>query len=97
MMASDTARRRPTKSLERGTDFQLHVDGLPANVIDFTERRLMLCVERAKDEQQRMFLAALVVDYRARRAAVAWRAGRPVCIRVEPEEPISTSSRPPSA
>lgn len=84
-MATDRA-RRPTKRLERGTDFQLHaVDGsLPPNVIDFTERRLVLCVERAKDAQQRMFLVALLADYRTRLVAVAWRRGRPVALRVEP-------------
>ena len=85
MMASETA-RRPNKRLERGTDFQLYAGGtLPANVIDFTERRLLLCVERAKDAQQKLFLSALVVDYRARRCAVAWRRGRPVALRVEPD------------
>ncbi len=83
-MASDTV-RRSTKRLEQGTDFQLYaVEGLPANVIDFTERRLLLCVERAKDPQQKLFLAALVIDYRAGRVAVAWRRGRPAVLRVDP-------------
>jgi len=80
VMATDSA-RRATKRLERGTDFQLHVR-LPPNVVDFTERRLLLCVDRAKDAQQRLFLVALVSDYQAQRVAVAWRRGRPVALRV---------------
>ena len=63
------------------TEFQLHAE-LGPNVIDFTERRLLLCVERAKDPRQRLLLVALVSDYRAGHAAVAWRRGRPVPVRL---------------
>lgn len=67
---------------DRCTDFQLHLEGHASNVIDFTERKLVRYALATQDEQQRIVLMALIVDYRAGAVAVAWRQGRPIPLRV---------------
>lgn len=71
------ALRRPSTC----TEFQVHVDAGP-DVIDFTLRRLQLCVQLARDPRQKLALAALVQDYVDGNLAVAWRRGRPVPLRL---------------
>lgn len=72
---------------EKCTDFQLHVkkrEGI-RNVIDFTEQKLIRYAVKIKDQQQKLILLALIEDYRAGLAAVAWRRGSPVPLRVTKE------------
>lgn len=71
---------------EKCTEFQLHVKSVPSsNVIDFTERKLLIYVSNAKDQQQRAVLLALIEDYRNGHVAVAWRRGLPVPLRITKE------------
>lgn len=71
---------------EKCTDFQLHAGkDRPRNVIDFTEKRLIMYAEKCTDSQQRAILLKLIEDYRNGVVAVAWRRGYPVPIRVTKE------------
>jgi hypothetical protein len=81
-MATRNAAQFP-RSTERCTEFQLHCGTTePTNVIDFTERKLLIYLSQAQDPQQRAVLTALVEDYRLGLVAVAWRRGLPVPLRV---------------
>jgi len=79
-MATRNASNLPGRT-ERSTCFQLYTDN-PTNVIDLTERRLIMCAEKATDPQQKLVLMALIDDYRSGQVAVAWRSGKPVHLRV---------------
>ncbi len=86
LLSSDMATRNVADMPDRPdhcTDFQIYSGKTSAkNVIDFTERKLIAYALSVKDVQQKLVLAALVVDYRAGRMAIAWRRGLPVPIKV---------------
>lgn len=77
---ASVALKRPSSC----TEFQVHAQ-LGPNVIDFTERRLLRCAFSASSSRQRLLLVALTHDYLEGRTAVAWRRGRCVPLRIDPE------------
>lgn len=64
------------------TEFQLYVARPEENVVDLTERRLAVHMASARTVRNRMALKTLLADYKAGRAAIAWRAGKPVFLPV---------------
>lgn len=70
------------------TEFQLHksqltiFQGILHKIHDYTEHRLIRNINHARDEQQRLMLVALLHDYIEGEAAVAWKRGKPIWIRV---------------
>jgi hypothetical protein len=70
------------------TSFQLHksqmslFDGIQDKIVDYTERRLMRYADAVSDQQQRMVLMAMIVDYQRGYVAIAWKRGMPVAIKV---------------
>jgi hypothetical protein len=76
--------------LQRGdsTDFVLHKSqqvqfhGIQKKIIDYTEYRLIRFANACQDQQQKLVLMALIVDYRKGNVAIAWRRGTPTYIRV---------------
>lgn len=84
-MATRNAANLPRRT-EKCTDFQLHSGrGLEGNIIDFTEHKLLKYASKTSDAQQRLFLIAMVDDYKNGHIAVAWKCGRPTYIRVTRE------------
>lgn len=87
------ATRTPSKgSLTDGTEFQLHksqlmlFSGIMSKVIDFTEHKLLKCIDSVDDVQQKVVLKDLLDKYRKGTVAVSWRKGRPVQLPVTKEK-----------
>lgn len=70
------------------TEFQMHISQqamfsrIHNHVFDYTEKRLIKCIENATSDQQSVLLTALLEDYCSGNVAVAWRRGEPVYVRV---------------
>ena len=70
------------------TDFQLHKSqqtifgGIQKKVYDYSEYRLMVCIDSAKDQQQKLMLVALLSDYISGHVAIAWKRGQPIWVKV---------------
>jgi len=85
------ATRLPPGSTGNTTEFVLHksqqtlLSGTHDGVIDYAEKRLLRYAAATKDPQQRHSIEALLDNYRAGRAAVAWRRGEPVYVWVTRE------------
>ena len=71
--------------IDRCTEFQVHV-GKAGNVVDFTEFKLLRYSASVSDPQQKLIIAALIIDYRMGTIAVAWRRGKPVPLRMTKEK-----------
>jgi hypothetical protein len=72
-------------SLKECTSFVMHrsLHAMnAANVIDYSEQRLLRLAKSARDEQQRLVVMTLLHDYKNGDIAIGWRAGNPVFIRV---------------
>jgi hypothetical protein len=82
LMATRNAAGLPGRP-ERCTEFQLHSKA--ANVVDFTERKLLKLAAKVSDPQQKLTLVAVIQDYRDGNIAVAWKRGAPVYVRVTKE------------
>ena len=84
-MATRNAANLPGRP-DKCTDFQLHMGKrYGKNVVDFTERKLLGYALRTKDPQQQLMLMAMVEDYCKGNIAIAWKAGKPVFMRVTKE------------
>ncbi len=88
-MKTDMATRSSSagwKIGERSTEFQLHKSQLPASnvkkVLDYTEHRLRIFLQRILDPQQKQTLNEVIKKYCKGEVAVAWKAGKPVWINV---------------
>ncbi len=70
------------------TEFQLHKSqqtifhGIMNKILDYSEKRLIRCLNKASDTQQKMILVALLKDYLDGHVALAWNRGNPVWIKV---------------
>jgi len=91
-MKTDMATRSSSsgwKIGERSTEFQLHKSQLPASnvkkVLDYTEHRLRLFLQKILDPQQRETLVVVIRKYCKGEVAVAWKAGKPVWLHVTKE------------
>ena len=71
--------------VDRCTEFQIHV-GRCDNVVDFTEFKLLRYSASLADAQQKLIVAALIIDYRTGNIAIAWRRGKPVPLRITHEK-----------
>lgn len=78
--------KRPGESC---TEFQLHKSQTSLlnlkKVFDYTEYRLERYIDLMSDVQQKMTLESILKEYVLGLVAVAWKAGRPVWIRVTKE------------
>lgn len=87
MMASREPIKKGTLSANQ-TNFVLHksqqtiFNGIQSMIIDFTEHKLNKFAEGIIDQQQRLVVMALIVDYRKGEVAIAWKNGDPVFVRV---------------
>jgi len=78
----------PNVSLDSCTEFTLHVSqqGLLSTskrgLIDYSEKRLIRCIEQTEDRQQKLVLIALLHDYRKGQIALAWKRGQPTYLKV---------------
>jgi len=88
-MNSDMATKSSAKGWkigEKSTEFQMHKSQLSATnikkVLDYTEYRLRIFVQRISDDQQRETLLNIIKKYCKGEVAVAWKAGKPVWINV---------------
>jgi hypothetical protein len=54
-------------------------------LVDFSEYKLMQYIESVFDDQQRISLEGILKDYKAGKVALAWKAGRPVWLKVTKE------------
>ena len=87
-MITTMATRNPSETripLSECTEFQVHVSQrtTPANVIDYSEKKLMKLHKEATDPVRKLSLAALIEDYRRGHLALAWwRGNDPVSIKV---------------
>lgn len=70
---------------DRCTEFQMHGGDAGRNVIDFTERKLVLYAAKTHDSQQKLVLMSMVEDYRKGNIAIAWRHGAPIYLKVTKE------------
>jgi len=84
---------RYTKGLRIGepcTEFQLHRSQNPLtflkNVLDYSEHRLKRYIDHVVDEQQKFTLISVLKEYRAGLVAIAWKAGKPVWLKVTKEK-----------
>ena len=74
------------------TELQMHktqhpyFDAVKSKLIDFTEHKLVRCIDEAIDIQQQIELSLLLKNYKEGRAAVAWREGRPIFVTVTREK-----------
>ena len=93
-MNTSVATKKPTNSkvsMLGCTNFQLHksqlniFDGFRRRVIDYTEHRLIRYAKSLKDEQQRLVIMAMVMDYKNGSIAVAWKRGQPISMKVTKE------------
>lgn len=73
------------KRLEETTSFQLYAN-YNSNVVDFTERKLLMYATRITDAQQRLMIMALIKDYTDGNVVVAWKRGLPIYIKVMREK-----------
>jgi hypothetical protein len=89
-MATRTPKGPGHKPGEPCTEFQLHCSQSPLTfvrgVFDYSEFRLLKYIEQVADEQQKFTLKNVLKDYRAGKVAIAWKAGRPVWIKVTKEK-----------
>lgn len=63
------------------TCYQLHTSILSeevlANVIDYTEKKLVRKIEETRDAQKKLLLVAMLKDYTEGQIAVSWKRGVP--------------------
>ena len=77
-----------TSKLGNHTTFQLHKSqqtifhGILKKIFDYSEYKLLKCIEIAKDEQQKLVLIVLLKDYINGHVAMAWKSGQPIWIKV---------------
>lgn len=67
------------------TEFTLHKRYYSTsykNVIDFSEKKLVKFIETINDQQQKLFLIALLKDYIDGNVALAWKKGIPLYFKV---------------
>jgi hypothetical protein len=73
------------------TQFQLHKTQQTSfsnslrYIYDFSEYRLLRCIELAEDQKKKSALISLLQDYIQGLIAVAWRSGQPVCVKITKE------------
>ena len=89
IMNSDMATRsnaQGKKIGDRSTAFQLHKSQLilstGKNVIDFSEYRLKMFVQKITDEQQKQTIIDIIKQYCKGTVAIAWKEGKPVWVHV---------------
>jgi len=72
------------------TEFQLHRSQSPLTfvrgVLDYSEFRLKKYIEQVTDEQQKFTLISVLKEYKAGLVAIAWKAGKPVWLKVTKEK-----------
>ena len=74
--------------LSECTEFTLHVSQQSffsvskKKLVDYTEFKLRKYMKSVSDEQQRIVIASMLVDYLNGLIAVAWRRGQPVYVKV---------------
>ena len=87
-MATRTPKTPGSKQGEHCTEFQMHKSQCYNSIkqlVDFSEYKLMQYIESVFDDQQRISLEGILKDYKAGKVALAWKAGRPVWIKVTKE------------
>jgi len=81
----------PKKKLVRSggcTEFQLHksqqtiFNNILKNICDYSEFKLIRCINDVNDQQQKLILIALLNDYITGHVAVAWKKGKPIWIKI---------------
>jgi hypothetical protein len=55
-------------------------------VLDYSEFRLKKYIEQVTDEQQKFTLISVLKEYKAGLVAIAWKAGKPVWLKVTKEK-----------
>lgn len=85
-MATRTPKGPGSKPGETCTEFQLHKSQNQLtshkNVIDYSYFRLIMYIHQITDEQQKETLKQICVEYKKGLIAIAWKAGRPVWLKV---------------
>lgn len=70
------------------TEFQLHksqrtiFNGFLKKIFDYSEYRLIKCINTTLDAQQKLIFVALLSDYISGNVAIAWKCGQPTWVRV---------------
>ena len=87
-MSTRTPQAPAKKPADSSTEFQLHKSQSRApsdltNLVDYTEFRLELYISQIVDQQQRLTLEDILASYREGTVSVAWKAGKPVWIKVK--------------
>lgn len=92
-MKTEMATKRPKqpgwKFGERCTEFQMHKSQLSLlsvrYIIDYSEQKLKYFIKNVTDLQQKETLIKVLESYKRGEVAVAWKAGKPVWIKVTKE------------
>lgn len=68
------------------TEFSLHkkykVNNDSRHIVDFSEKKLIIFIDKILDQQQKLFLVALLKDYIDGNVALAWKKGVPLYFKV---------------
>lgn len=71
------------------TEYQLHKSQIASinkrNLFDFTDFRLRKYIEKIKDDNKKIILNKILLDYRKGLIAIAWKSGEPIWLGITKE------------
>jgi hypothetical protein len=79
---------KKTNDAFHATCFQLHKSmlievGSCANIIDFTEKKLIRDIDNSKDALKKLLLVAMLEDYTSGKIAISWKKGVATYTRIQ--------------